>query len=129
LDGPSGALVKRLDWGPPTQAHSGYIDVVNEVGAAGMLLLFIVVMAHLYRCFCLYKTGARQHFSLHFSIIISSLILNYAESSLTQGTNLWWIILTCSIIEVFNRVHAQKIDAAKHPVNKIFTDSKRKHLQ
>jgi len=103
LDGPAGALSRRLDWGPPTQAHNGYIDVVNEIGLVGAAILTIVLISHTYRCCALYNSKYQLHFPLHFSIIISSLFLNYAESSLIQGTNFWWIILTCSIIEVFNR--------------------------
>ncbi len=106
LDGSAGALSRRLDWGPPTQAHNGYIDVVNEIGIIGMAILATVLVSHIYRCCALYNKNTRQHFFLHFSIIIGALFLNYAESSLTQGTNLWWIILTCSIIDVFNRFHA-----------------------
>jgi exopolysaccharide production protein ExoQ len=106
LDGSAGTLSRRLDWGPPTQAHSGYIDVVNEVGFIGMTILAMVLILHIYRCCALHDADNRQHFSLHFSIVIGALFLNYAESSLTQGTNLWWIVLTCSIIEVFNRFHS-----------------------
>lgn len=106
LDGSAGTLSRRLDWGPPTQAHSGYIDVVNEVGFIGMGILAIVLISHIYRCCALHNAETRQQFSLHFSIVIGALFLNYAESSLTQGTNLWWIVLTCSIIEVFNRFHS-----------------------
>ncbi|NZD55326.1 O-antigen ligase family protein [Sphaerotilus montanus] len=103
LEGAAGVLVRRLDWGPPTQAHSGYIDVVNEVGFAGLAMLCIVLLSHFYRIFALYNAENRQHFSLHFSIFTSFLIINYAESSFIQGTNIWWIIVTCSIVEVYNR--------------------------
>lgn len=104
LEGASGALGRRLDWGPPTQAHSGYIDGLNEIGAAGMFLFAIVVTSHIYRCFLLYSAGMKNHFLLHMAIVISFLVNNYAESSLIQGTNMWWIIMTCSIIEVGNRL-------------------------
>lgn len=115
LEGAAGVLVKRLDWGPPTQAHSGYIDVVNEIGLAGMAVLAVVLISHLYRCLILYSKEiyARDNFSLHTAIIISVLITNYAESSLIQGTNILWLILTCSIIDVFNRVNAKKFKHLK----------------
>lgn len=104
LDGPSGALGRRLDWGPPTQAHSGYIDGLNEIGAVGMFLFATVMIFHLYRCFGLYSAGLKSHFLLHMAILVSFLLNNYAESSLIQGTNLWWIIITCSIVDVSNRL-------------------------
>ena len=107
LDGPAGALVRRLDWGPPTQAHSGYIDGMNEIGAMGMLLFLIVMAVHVFRCFRLYSAGLKNHFLLHAAITISFLVNNYAESSLIQGTNMWWIIMTCSIVEVSNRLRLQ----------------------
>jgi exopolysaccharide production protein ExoQ len=108
LEGAAGVLVRRLDWGPPTQAHSGYIDVVNEVGFVGLVVVLIVLIAHLYRICTLYNPTTRKHFSLHFSMLTSFMILNYAESSFIQGTNIWWIIITCSLVEVFNRAQALK---------------------
>jgi exopolysaccharide production protein ExoQ len=114
-DGPSGAVGRRLDWGPPTQAHSGYIDGLNEIGAVGMVLYAIVMLCHIYRCFGLYEAGMKVHFLLHFSLIVGFLTNNYAESSLIQGTNMWWIITTCSIIEVYNRLRLHKSTQAKPP--------------
>ena len=108
LEGAAGTLVKRLDWGPPTQAHSGYLDVANEIGIIGLLILSTVLLTHLYRCFSLYRADTREHFSIHASMMTSFLILNYAESSFIQGTNIWWIVILCSIIEVFNRTQAVK---------------------
>lgn len=108
LDGAAGALVRRLEWGPPTQAHSGYIDAMNEIGAVGMLLFAVVMVVHAYRCAGLYAAGLKSHFLLHTAIMISFLVNNYAESSLIQGTNMWWIIMTCSIIEVSNRLRLHK---------------------
>ena len=113
LDGAAGALGRRLDWGPPTQAHSGYIDAMNEIGAIGMLLFAAVIAAHMYRCIGLYSAGLKSHFLLHTAIMISFLVNNYAESSLIQGTNMWWIIMTCSIIEVSNRLRLHKATPKK----------------
>lgn len=110
LEGAAGALVRRLDWGPPTQAHSGYLDVVNEIGIIGLLILSTVLLLHLYRCFSLYRAENRAHFAIHASLMTSFLILNYAESSFIQGTNIWWIVILCSIIEVFNRTQAVKAE-------------------
>ena len=107
LDGPAGALVRRLDWGPPTQAHSGYIDGLNEIGIIGMLIFSYLIATHIYRCFRLYSIGMFSHFVLHSAIAISFLVKDYAESSLIQGTHLWWIIMTCSILEVSNRLRLQ----------------------
>jgi O-antigen ligase len=115
LDGPSGALGRRLDWGPPTQAHSGYIDGLNEIGAIGMLLYAVVIALHAYRCFELYSAGMKDHFLLHLSIIVSFMMTNYAESSLIQGTNIWWIIMTCSIVEVNNRLRRHQAIVKKAP--------------
>jgi exopolysaccharide production protein ExoQ len=108
MEGASGALVQRLNWGPPTQAHSGYIDGFNEIGIFGMLLFGIVVISHIWRCFELYSSGMRDHSMLHISLIIGFLTINYAESSLMQGSNMWWIITTCSIVEVYNRLRTHR---------------------
>jgi exopolysaccharide production protein ExoQ len=115
LEGPAGALVKRLDWGPPTQAHSGYIDGINEIGMIGMAFFVVVMVGHIYRCFRLPAMGMNTQFSLHLSIIICFLTINYAESSLIQGTNMWWIIMTCSIVEVYSRLKQPRQQQPQKP--------------
>jgi len=40
---------------------------------------------------------------------------NYAESSLIQGTGMWWIIFTCSVVEVHNRLRLNQISTKKPP--------------
>jgi O-antigen ligase len=102
-DGPSGAVIHRLDWGPPTQAHSGYIDGVNEIGILGMALFLVVIFFHITRCFKLHLNGMTASFIFHFTIVSSFLISNYTETSLLQGTNLYFVIVMCSVIEVYNR--------------------------
>ena len=107
LDGAAGALGRRLDWGPPTQAHSGYIDGLNEIGIVGMLLFLVVMLAHVRRVFLLQAAGLQAHFLLHLALLVSFLLNNYAESSLLQGTHIWWIIMACSIVEAHNRLRLQ----------------------
>lgn len=97
------AVTSRLNWGPPTQAHSGYIDVLNELGVVGLTLLTAVVANHFARLVRLARSGAVEFFFLHLSLMVSALIINYAESSLLRTTHVWWIILCISILDAHQR--------------------------
>jgi exopolysaccharide production protein ExoQ len=98
-EGPSWLVVRLLEWGPG-QGHNGYLDVINELGYVGFALLLAVLLGHAVRLFNLFKTGLRDFALLHSSVLIATLVLNFAETSLLRSTALWWIVLTISIIEV-----------------------------
>jgi O-antigen ligase len=109
LKGASGALVSKLNWGPPNQAHNGYIDVLNEIGIVGGILLMLVLARHAINIFNLFRAKDEGNAIFHGAILISALIINYAESSLLRTTGLWWIVLCVSIIEVHARNHQREV--------------------
>ncbi|MEQ1784514.1 MAG: O-antigen ligase family protein [Hyphomonadaceae bacterium] len=98
--GPSNFIAARVNWGPPGQAHSGYIDVTNELGYAGMALLAALLLRHAGSLIQLYRRGRRLDAGFHAALLSSALIINYAESSLLRTTHVWWIVLCASIVEV-----------------------------
>jgi len=103
--GPSSILVSKLSWGPPVQAHSGFIDIINEIGILGILLLASVLFIHLLNIIKLLRT-AEQHLGLfHGVLLFSVLINNYAETSLLRTTHIFWIIICMSIFEVHVLTH------------------------
>lgn len=104
MDGPSAAVITRLNWGPPSQAHSGYIDVVNEIGILGASLLGMVLIGHGHRIYRLLRSGAVVDAGFHAALLVAVLLINYAESSLLRTTHLWWMVLCASIIEVHLKV-------------------------
>lgn len=99
LEGQSVTIVRFFSW-QPGQAHSGYIDLVNELGYVGLMLLFAVLLSHLANLWRLYRSGEELTAVFHFAILAAALALNISESSLMRTTHIWWIILTISIVEV-----------------------------
>lgn len=100
IEGASGMVIRQLNWGPPTQSHSGYIDVVNELGFVGLSLLALLLIAQLRNLIRLYRVGDREISLFHSAILFCAIVINYAETSFLRTTHLWWIILCVSIIEV-----------------------------
>lgn len=100
LDGPSASVIARLNWGPPAQAHSGYIDVVNELGYVGLSFLVLVLISHIRKLAFLAKSAYSKEVAFHAALLVCALFVNYAESSLLRTTHFWWIVLCASIMEV-----------------------------
>jgi O-antigen ligase len=113
IRGASGVLVSKLNWGPPSQAHNGYIDVLNEVGILGVILLSIMLAKHAVNIIKLLRTDEHGVAIFHGAVLLSSLIINYAESSLLRTTDLWWIVLCTSIIEVHALCRRHEIKISK----------------
>lgn len=108
VGGPSKAIVTFFSWGPG-QAHNGYIDVINELGFVGLALLLAVLVAHIQNIYLLSKRNAGLAVVVHFTILVSTLLLNISESSLMRTTHLWWIVLTTSLISA----HVQRFHLGK----------------
>ncbi|MCC6740690.1 MAG: O-antigen ligase family protein [Planctomycetia bacterium] len=100
-ENPSRDVTKWLHWSPG-QAHNGYLDVVNELGMFGAALMFLVFAGHAARIASLWRRGTYAPAALHLAVLLGAVIINYAESSLLRTTNIWWIILCCSIVSVYN---------------------------
>lgn len=92
------AVIMHLDWGPPNQAHNGYIDVVNDIGYVGAALLFVVFARHIANLVGLYRLHQGRLAAFHAALLFSALIINYAESSFIRNTDFWWILLCISIV-------------------------------
>jgi O-antigen ligase len=98
LEGASGTLARQLDWGPPGQAHNGYIDMLNETGIIGASLLLLLLLRHLGNCWTLYRRGHLDAFVFHSCIAVAFMTINYAESSFFAGSSLWFIVYISSVM-------------------------------
>lgn len=104
FEGPSAGVISRLSWGPPSQSHSGYIDVLNEIGIVGMGLLLVMLAAHTARILRIWANGETAFAGFHASLLMAALLVNYAETSLLRTTHLLWIVLCFSVLEVNQHV-------------------------
>lgn len=102
LEGQSVSIVRFFSW-QPGQAHSGYIDVINEIGYVGFGLLVATLLTHLAKLRLLYRAGEELPAVFHFALLAAALALNVSESSLLRTTHFWWVVLTISIIDVHAR--------------------------
>lgn len=107
LEGPSAAVVSFFSW-RPGQAHSGYIDVINELGYVGLALLIAVLAIHARNIYLTRRHHEGLFAVLHLAILAAALLLNGSESSLLRTTHVWWIVLTISIVEVHVRLSSER---------------------
>lgn len=79
------------------QAHNGYIDIYNDMGWVGLALVAVVIIGLVFNIIKLMKRG-HSEWKLVFSILIVTLIFNYAESTLMRTTQFLNIIFFASVI-------------------------------
>lgn len=103
LEGPSNAIVRFFTW-RPGQAHSGYIDVINELGYVGLSLLVLALAIHFRNIFRLNRHGEGLAAVFHLAILVTALLLNVSETNFMRTTHLWWIVLSSSIVGVHVRL-------------------------
>lgn len=58
----------------PRQAHSGYLDILNETGAVGLVLLFFIII----RYYMIFFSN-HQHWTQYF--VVSVIVINIQEST------------------------------------------------
>jgi exopolysaccharide production protein ExoQ len=97
--------------------HSGYIDLINELGYVGLCLFIFVCVEHIKNIYTVIKTKYYLIGLFHLTITISFLALNYAETSILRHTNLWWIIFSISLIVMKNSSKQLKTNNLTIPDN------------
>lgn len=80
---PSQPILDALPW-VPLQAHNGYLDVLNELGAIGGVLFIGFVMSHALNLSRLVRIDRRAA-AVFSAIFATILISNLSESSLFRG--------------------------------------------
>jgi len=88
-------ILDRLPW-IPYQAHNGYLDILNELGALGMTLFIGLLAAHardLFNMMRFDRTGAALFAAMQTTLLVS----NLTESSIFRGVTFqfWLFVLFC----------------------------------
>lgn len=114
LEGRSGQIAYLVRWGYPGQAHNGYIDIYNELGLVGLALSvgFIVMHARALRRLAV---SDRALAGLHLALFALVLVFNLAEAAMLRTTNLMWILLVVSSIEVTMLNRKQTVVLSRQP--------------
>jgi len=89
--GPSEWIHEELYW-IPYQAHNGYIDIFNELGAVGIALVVGFVLWHLKQVGQLWWVD-RPTAALHLALLVYTLVSNVTESTLFRP-----LTLPCTLI-------------------------------
>lgn len=82
-------FVARLNF-YPGQAHNGYLDVMNDLGAVGALLLLGYLAVYLWQSLRLMALDRTQG-ALYLALIVQQLISNLSESR-------WWNVLQVEFV-------------------------------
>jgi len=101
-------IIDALHW-IPLQAHNGYLDIVNELGVVGfviMLGVFLVHMRNLLKMTAVDREEAAVHWALLFLILIS----NLSESEMFRGILFQNILLLYSITAVSARLTMHRVE-------------------
>jgi O-antigen ligase len=98
-------ILDRLPW-IPYQAHNGYLDILNELGALGMTLFIGLLLAHVRDLFNMMRfdrTGAALFASMQTTLLAS----NLTESSIFRGVTFqfWLFVLLCVSVNTALRRH------------------------
>ena len=89
---PSFEMTRRLFF-YPTEGHNGYLDVINDLGFVGGLVLLGYLLTYLRQALRLYAT-VRTQGALYLALFFQQLIANLSESRWFNVLSLEFVIMT-----------------------------------
>jgi O-antigen ligase len=107
------SVISQLDWGPPSQAHNGYLDILNDIGIIGFAIFATLIVNHVRNLYRLHVLQRDDIVFFHAALIFAAILINFAESSFLRYTDFWWILVCISIIEV--HVQLRRVQLAASP--------------
>lgn len=87
----------------PLQAHSGYLDMLNELGLIGVALMVGFIIVHATQLLRLMRVD-RSEAAFHWAFFVLVLVGNISESILFRGVQFEYVWLICSSIIVSSRL-------------------------
>ncbi len=98
---------RRLKWLSP-DGHNGYLDIWNELGLIGLVLLLCFLVRHGWQLRQL-ATASRQSYALHLAIFVMILIENLTNSGFLRPISAPYILLTYSSVALSRLLFEQKL--------------------
>jgi exopolysaccharide production protein ExoQ len=95
---PSQSIITALHW-IPLQSHNGYLDVLNELGVFGLIIMVSVFLFHIRSLIKLTRID-REEAAMHWAMLILILISNLSESEVFRGVmfqNIFFIYSSTAI--------------------------------
>lgn len=94
--GLSSKYIVGFNW-TMNQAHNGYLDVLNELGIFGLVMLLMILMQAIKRSYQLFRNTNAENM-IFFLIILNYSITNISATSFCRQTFLGWIALVLALI-------------------------------
>ena len=107
--GPGSASQPVLDQLPwiPFQAHNGYLDILNELGSAGMLIFICMLLVHAHQLYRMLKIDQSQA-ACHISFAVIVLFSNFSESTLYKTVAFHHMLLIFSSLWASSSIYQSK---------------------
>jgi O-antigen ligase len=105
---PSFEMTRRLYF-YPTEGHNGYLDVINDLGFVGFLVLLAYLTTYLRQGLRLYAT-VRSQGALYLALFFQQLIANLSESRWFNVLSLEFVIMTLATLCMGRILMQQRLD-------------------
>lgn len=95
----SGIFLARMRSFYPGSAHNGYLDITNDLGCVGLLVLIAFLISHVFRSL---RSARRQwpQSMLHLGIFFEQCVTNLSESHWFNSTSVFLVVVTMSSISL-----------------------------
>lgn len=108
-----------LTWERMTQAHNGYLDIINELGIVGFGIFLTLLGQSIFRG-CRFLKRNREYGLIFLLIIIVSILSNFMESSFCRLVTLMWLtFLVTHVAMTPNRPGELDISQVKTAKNQV----------
>ncbi|RFB73781.1 MULTISPECIES: O-antigen ligase family protein [unclassified Herbaspirillum] len=111
---PSQMIINALHW-IPLQAHNGYLDILNELGIVGLVIMAGVFIFHILNLVKMTRID-REEAAIHWAMLILILISNLSESEMFRGVlfqNIFFIYSSTAISARITVHRMEKAEAAR----------------
>lgn len=99
FQGPSAPVWRATGWNPPN-AHSGYLDLMLDLGVVGLIIFVLVIVVALRYAFALARRGKTLDAAFPLIFLIFFLVSNVTESYLVAYNSLSWVLFVAVTIHL-----------------------------
>jgi O-antigen ligase len=80
----------------PTEAHNGYLDVVNDLGIVGLICLLVFLFWYIRQALQLMRIDRNQG-SLYLALLLQQMVMNMSESEWFSRTSTFAVLILASV--------------------------------
>jgi exopolysaccharide production protein ExoQ len=91
IESPSYVFTYRMYF-YPTEAHNGYLDIVNDLGYLGLACLLVFIVSYIRQALQLMRTD-RSQAALYLALLFQQMVMNMSESEWLARDSIFVILL------------------------------------